>query len=461
MEKKEALVNTTEKLFCEGETKEYSEAEGTIVGWGSKSVVDRDGELIMGDAWNVERFMKNPVLMLCHDYSKPPVGKVLWAKATADGLKFKARFANSDAGKEIRDLYKDGIMNAFSVGFAPKPNGFKSNFSPKNGEAKKTFTNVELLEISCVPIPCCPDALIERYEKGMLKSDDLKTVVKGCIDSKVAAELAAKQSTLAEHVDESILKALCPEGKAATPENLKFMCSWYNATDEENPESYKLLHHTIDDEIYTEHLQKSMEDLLALKGEDEIPFIDRKHVYDHLAAHFKELELEVPEFKVLDADGDDVTEDYNDSDDTDDDEYQKALTAEAAAEEERLVAEQKAAEEAEQKAGRVLSGKNRGLLQSCVDSVMQTVGLLQQLLEETAPDTVNAADDAAAQKALDDALAMKMLVDAVKSLKEDEEHEAAEAIEADAVKKAIQDAFKSSAESKPAVKIKPGQAVVG
>lgn len=196
--KKEASAGV-EKLFCVGEQKEWSESEGTVVAWGSKPVVDRDLEVILGKAWTVENFMKNPVLMLCHDYSKPPVGKVLWAKATEDGLKFKARFANTPLGQEIKELYRDGIMNAFSVGFTPKR--WHDVPQAKAGEARKVYDEADLLEISCVPVPCCPDALVERFQKGMLKSEELISVAKSLVDANNKAKQDDAAAVLAESVD--------------------------------------------------------------------------------------------------------------------------------------------------------------------------------------------------------------------------------------------------------------------
>ena len=84
------------------------------------AVIDRDKELIEGEAWDVKAFRKNPVLMLSHDYKQPPIGKVLWTKKSEEGLKFKAQFAKTRVADEVYQLYKDDIMRAFSVGFIPK-----------------------------------------------------------------------------------------------------------------------------------------------------------------------------------------------------------------------------------------------------------------------------------------------------------------------------------------------------
>ncbi len=84
-----------DKKFKTAEMSEIIDSEQCVIGWGSKPTKDRDDELIETTAWKLDSFRKNPVIMLCHDYSAPPVGKAMWIKTDSNGLKFKARFANT------------------------------------------------------------------------------------------------------------------------------------------------------------------------------------------------------------------------------------------------------------------------------------------------------------------------------------------------------------------------------
>lgn len=157
------------------EITETNDAEQSIVGWGSKPIPDRDGELIESSAWKLEQYRKNPVLMLSHDYSSPPVGKCLWVKADSNGLKFKAKFANTERGREIYELYKGGYMSGFSVGFSVNTGGSVDHpTEPKYKGIKRVYKDVDLLEISCVAIPACPDALVEQVKSGKIKCKQLK-----------------------------------------------------------------------------------------------------------------------------------------------------------------------------------------------------------------------------------------------------------------------------------------------
>jgi len=160
--------------------KSFNDKERSFVAWASRPVIDRDKELIQADAWDTENYEKNKVICWAHDYSKPPVGKAIWLKKQQEGLSFKPQFANTDAGKELYQLYKDGVLNAFSVGFVPKEGGWID--SAKKGDPKRTYTDVELLEISCVSVPSCPAALVEAYESGEIKTKSLKEDVEYVID---------------------------------------------------------------------------------------------------------------------------------------------------------------------------------------------------------------------------------------------------------------------------------------
>lgn len=161
--------------FKDAIASESIDGEQSIVGWGSRPTIDRDKELIESSAWKLDNYRKNPVLLLCHKYDVPPVGKVLWVKSDQNGLKFKAKFANTERGKECYELYKDGIMNAFSVGFKPRPGGVMDNPTDvKYKGCKRVFTDVELMEISCVPVPANSDALIDHVKSGKIHTKQLQ-----------------------------------------------------------------------------------------------------------------------------------------------------------------------------------------------------------------------------------------------------------------------------------------------
>src|SRR3989304_1508207 len=117
----------------------------------STPIKDRQGEVIKPTAWRLDNFKRNPVLQWAHDYSLPPIGKVVQIGVEGDRLLFKPQFAAhiDPFAEKIWRMFKEGYLNAFSVGFQP--------LMSKEGDS---WTDVELLEISAVPVPANPDALV-------------------------------------------------------------------------------------------------------------------------------------------------------------------------------------------------------------------------------------------------------------------------------------------------------------
>jgi len=152
------------------EQKEFNDNERTLVAWATTDDVDRDGESLSADGWDLKAFRKNSVLMACHDYQRFPVGKVIWIKPDPSdnpkGLKFKAQFAETDEGLDAWYLYRNGFMSAFSVGFNPLEEPIFDDKADGKKKPKRRYCKNELLEISCVPVPANAMALIEA-EKGI------------------------------------------------------------------------------------------------------------------------------------------------------------------------------------------------------------------------------------------------------------------------------------------------------
>jgi HK97 family phage prohead protease len=183
------------KMFTQAtiEKGSFDDDERSFIAWASKPVLDRDGEIIANDAWDIENYDKNRVLLWAHDYSLPPVGKAMWVKVQKNGMKFKPKFAPTAMGREIYELYKGGFLNSFSVGFIPRDFEedeeetveFMGFFGGKFEKPLLTYTDVELLEISCVPVPSCPDALVERMRDGKIKAKGLQAAIEATMSKTV------------------------------------------------------------------------------------------------------------------------------------------------------------------------------------------------------------------------------------------------------------------------------------
>ena len=156
--------------------------ERTVTAVISTNTVDRDAEILLPKGIELENYLKNPVVLFGHNYSGLPVGKALWVKKGTKSIKAKVKFADTDMGNEIYELFKGGYLNAFSVGFsaqeghAPKPEEIKKN--PEWANARFIFDKWELLEFSAVPVPANPEALATAVKsKSVTMSNDIKELL--------------------------------------------------------------------------------------------------------------------------------------------------------------------------------------------------------------------------------------------------------------------------------------------
>lgn len=124
---------------------------------------DRTNERFAPGAWDLNNFKKNPVVLWGHDNTKPPIGKAVSIEETEAGLVAETVFdEKSEYAMNIFSLYERGFLNAFSVGFLPKPdNGFMME-ERDAGRKGVVYTDIELLEYSAVSIPANPGAIVTR-----------------------------------------------------------------------------------------------------------------------------------------------------------------------------------------------------------------------------------------------------------------------------------------------------------
>src|SRR6056300_1734180 len=179
-----------EKIFHWASTfKSLGETEDgglDIKGSASTNALDRAGDIIEPEAWvkgGLDNFKNNPVILFNHDYNRP-IGRAKDVSVTENGLELTARISKS-AG-EIKDLIKDGVLGAFSVGFKVKDAEYMTE---TDGYKIK---DAELFEVSVVTVPCNQNAVfsiaksfdsMDEYEK--FKQTFVKT---NSVEQKATAE---------------------------------------------------------------------------------------------------------------------------------------------------------------------------------------------------------------------------------------------------------------------------------
>jgi len=134
------------------------EPDGSSYRWViSTSSVDRMGDTVAVNGWDLTQFRKNPVVLFAHNSGVLPIGKATSVSVMNNKLVAKMQFAlTADAGG-VRELVDQGFLRAASVGFRPLKWSFaKSTDRP----AGIDFHEQELLEFSIVPVPANGDCLI-------------------------------------------------------------------------------------------------------------------------------------------------------------------------------------------------------------------------------------------------------------------------------------------------------------
>jgi HK97 family phage prohead protease len=160
------------KVFT-SELKSIDEKEMTLTAYVSTGARDRMNESLDPAGVDLTNYRKNPVVLWAHDYSLPPIGKAEWVKRDKSGVLSKVKFASTAFAQEIFQLYKEGFLKAFSVGFVPT----KTEDGDGQKEPRRTYRKWEMLEFSAVPVPANPEALSLAMQKGILKSDSLKSLM--------------------------------------------------------------------------------------------------------------------------------------------------------------------------------------------------------------------------------------------------------------------------------------------
>lgn len=124
---------------------------------GSTADLDRYGDSVNQESWQLENYKQNPVILWAHNASfsedRPPIGKATRVEVIEGKLEFDIEFDLADEfAANIFRKYAEGFLNAFSVGFIPHQRAY-------GDDGRTILLDNELLELSCVPVPANPKAL--------------------------------------------------------------------------------------------------------------------------------------------------------------------------------------------------------------------------------------------------------------------------------------------------------------
>lgn len=133
----------------------------------STDSVDRHGDRVSSDGWDLKNYRKNPVVCWAHDYDMLPVARA--KNIRVDDGKLKATAVFQAAGKVpfndiVYEMLADGFLNAASVGFQPRKWAWAEGDDRRLG---MDFAEQELLEFSIVPVPANAECLVDARTKGV------------------------------------------------------------------------------------------------------------------------------------------------------------------------------------------------------------------------------------------------------------------------------------------------------
>jgi hypothetical protein len=95
----------------------------------STDEVDRHGDVIVPQGWQLESYLRNPVFLWAHDYARPVIGRAASVWKEPHRLLARMEFAPTEFAQEVAFLYRNNYQRGSRWGSGPSP--------MRNGEAKR------------------------------------------------------------------------------------------------------------------------------------------------------------------------------------------------------------------------------------------------------------------------------------------------------------------------------------
>lgn len=159
------LYRSAELRSVEGEKDQYEFVA-------SDETVDRYGDIVRVDGWELKNYRANPIVLFGHQHSNPVgVSTKVWIDKDAKALMIRIKLADEGTSPFIdtlRKLVAQRIVRAVSVGFSltKAPNEIKDP-DTNRWTGGYEFVGQELLENSLVTVPANPSALSTAKSLGL------------------------------------------------------------------------------------------------------------------------------------------------------------------------------------------------------------------------------------------------------------------------------------------------------
>jgi hypothetical protein len=173
--------------FVSGLTSGYvNDEQRSLLAWASTRALDRHRDIIEPRSFeeHLPHYRQNPIVLAAHthvgfDAAEPTViGKSLKEEIfPRKGLLFEPQFTDAtELGEKYWRLYRDKVMQAWSVGIIPHEWERGKSTSDDEGPPpfRYRFTKVELIEISAVAVPANREALSKALQNGYEVPDEIR-----------------------------------------------------------------------------------------------------------------------------------------------------------------------------------------------------------------------------------------------------------------------------------------------
>jgi HK97 family phage major capsid protein/HK97 family phage prohead protease len=186
---------------------------------GTTGTRDRMGDEVAVKGWQCDTYLQTggPFLW-AHNYSDVPIGRTIAIREETvngkPGLSFDVEFAPADIhpkAEQLFQLVKRGFLKAVSVGFRSLDSAWieETSDEKKARESEtpdvspgKLFRRKELLELSLVPVPANPEALLIEVQRGLAIPDELKREIVATAAADMVTKTAAITEKPVEHEPE-------------------------------------------------------------------------------------------------------------------------------------------------------------------------------------------------------------------------------------------------------------------
>lgn len=129
--------------------------------------VKRDGLDLRASGWRIDTFRRNPVFLWAHGRVDPAIGRV--DASVGEVLRTAVTFDQDDPfARRIESKYRRGFLSAVSVGWDfVDANGARIDTYRMTLEDVRDKAFYDLTELSGVPVPADPDALVARQRAAL------------------------------------------------------------------------------------------------------------------------------------------------------------------------------------------------------------------------------------------------------------------------------------------------------